>query len=133
MPQFTIALLKPNLAVNPIFVRAVLDHIARKRMSIIAHKTMLWSRTDSEEFYKQHRGRFFYNRLVEFTTSGPIIALLLSGDNSICNWRGLMGPTKVFKVSITSRLSYINALSHCVTILFRQCILTQAHLEHNLD
>lgn len=99
MSQFTIALLKPDLAVNPLLVRAVLDHIARKRMSIIAHKTMLLSRGDSEEFYKQHRGRFFYRRLVEFTSSGPMVALLLSGKDSICEWRTLMGPTKTFKAA----------------------------------
>lgn len=99
MSQFTIALLKPDLAVNPIFVRAVLDRVARMRMSVVAHKTVLWSRADSEEFYKQHRGRFFYHRLVEYASSGPMVALLLSGKDSILEWRRLLGPTKTFKVA----------------------------------
>lgn len=50
----------------------------------------------AEEFYAEHKGKAFFNGLVEFMTSGPILALVLSKINAIKAWRELMGPTNVF-------------------------------------
>ncbi|XP_059156656.1 nucleoside diphosphate kinase 6-like isoform X2 [Physella acuta] len=51
----------------------------------------------AEEFYAEHRGKFFQNRLVSFMSSGPIWSHVLCGDDAIARWRKLMGPTKVLK------------------------------------
>jgi nucleoside diphosphate kinase len=50
----------------------------------------------AEEFYVEHKGKAFFNGLVEFMTSGPIVALVLSKAGAIRAWRELMGPTNVF-------------------------------------
>jgi len=52
-----------------------------------------WSIDEAETFYGEHRGRFFYPRLVAFMTSGPLIALVLEREDAISTWRKLMGPT----------------------------------------
>lgn len=50
----------------------------------------------AEDFYAEHKGKAFFNGLVEFMTSGPIVALVLSKAGAIRAWRELMGPTNVF-------------------------------------
>lgn len=51
----------------------------------------------AHEFYDEHKGKFFFNRLVTFMTSGPSILHILARENAIQTWRAMMGPTKVFK------------------------------------
>lgn len=51
----------------------------------------------AEEFYAEHRGKPFFNKLVAFMTSGPIYAMILSKANAIKDWRALMGPTDSLK------------------------------------
>lgn len=55
------------------------------------------TRSRAEEFYGEHYGKPFFPRLVEFMTSGPVWALVLSKPDAIKGWRALMGPTNVFK------------------------------------
>ncbi len=50
----------------------------------------------AEEFYGEHLGKPFFPKLVDFMTSGPIWAMVLSKPDAIKGWRTLMGPTKVF-------------------------------------
>lgn len=47
------------------------------------------------DFYAEHKGKAFFNGLVEFMTSGPIVAMVLAKVNAIKAWRELMGPTNV--------------------------------------
>lgn len=51
---------------------------------------------EAEEFYKEHKGKAFFNGLIEFMTSGPIVAMVLAKVDAIRAWRELMGPTNVF-------------------------------------
>ena len=44
-------------------------------------------------FYAVHKERPFFGDLVKFMTSGPVVAMVLEGDNAIARWRDLMGPT----------------------------------------
>lgn len=54
----------------------------------------------AEEFYAEHKGKSFYPGLVEFMTSGPIVALVLAKADAIKGWRELMGPTDVFEARV---------------------------------
>ncbi len=51
------------------------------------------TRSRAEEFYVEHFGKSFFDGLVEFMSSGPVVALVLSKQGAITGWRGLMGPT----------------------------------------
>lgn len=55
----------------------------------------------AKAFYEEHKTKFFYRRLVEFMTSGPVEVLVLAKENAISDWRSLLGPTKVFKTVIS--------------------------------
>ncbi|XP_026547227.1 nucleoside diphosphate kinase 6 [Notechis scutatus] len=65
-------------------------------------KDLLWSKEDSRRFYQEHSGRFFYQRLVEFMSSGPMRVYILAHEEAITRWRRLMGPTKVYRARHTA-------------------------------
>ncbi|CAK8680350.1 unnamed protein product [Clavelina lepadiformis] len=100
--QITLAILKPDVAVNPHIVYAIDKSILRNKFLIIKRKRLRWPKARAEQFYFQHAQRFFYRRLVEFMSSGPIEALILAKRNAIQDWRLLIGPTKVYKTQHTN-------------------------------
>ncbi|XP_069485579.1 nucleoside diphosphate kinase 6 [Ambystoma mexicanum] len=99
--QLTLAVIKPDAVAHPIISEAVHDKILDNQFMIIRSKILHWTRGDSQNFYKEHSGRFFYRRLVEFMSSGPIKAYILAHEDAIRLWRDLMGPTKVFRARYT--------------------------------
>ncbi|XP_071478091.1 nucleoside diphosphate kinase 6-like [Diadema antillarum] len=95
--QLTLAVIKPDVVAHPIKFQAIQRMIVDHNFLVVRSKILRWSRSDAERFYEEHRGRFFYNRLVGFMTCGPMCAQILAGDNVITRWRELMGPTKTFR------------------------------------
>ncbi|XP_067891978.1 thioredoxin domain-containing protein 6 [Heterodontus francisci] len=51
------------------------------------------SREMAEEFYKEHKGKPFFDQLVDYMSEGPSLMMILSKDNAVQEWRNLMGPT----------------------------------------
>ncbi|KAG7166005.1 Nucleoside diphosphate kinase 6-like [Homarus americanus] len=93
--QLTLALFKPDITRVPHVVQAIRNRIIQEDFFVVRHKEVRLSRQDTEQFYEEHRGKFFYNRLVTFI--GPSQALILAHEDAIKHWRALMGPTKVYK------------------------------------
>jgi nucleoside-diphosphate kinase len=67
----------------------------------------------AEEFYFEHKGKAFFNGLVEFMTSGPIVAMVLSKTGAIRAWRELMGPTNVFDARLKAPKRYVALVQLC--------------------
>lgn len=95
--QLTLAILKPDVTAHPHVVHQIKESILKQGFYILRSKRLHLTRARSCEFYKEHEGRFFHNRLVTFMSSGPISTHVLARENAIEEWRKLMGPTKVFK------------------------------------
>ena len=57
------------------------------------HSLSQLTRARAEEFYSEHFGKEFFDKLVDFMSSGPIWALVLSKPGAILQWRSIMGPT----------------------------------------
>ncbi|KFO33222.1 Nucleoside diphosphate kinase 6 [Fukomys damarensis] len=100
--QLTLALIKPDAVAHPLILEAVHQQILSNRFLIVRWRELLWRREDCRSFYREHQGRFFYQRLVEFMASGPIRAYILAHKDAIGLWRALMGPTKVFRARHTA-------------------------------
>ncbi|XP_010899796.1 nucleoside diphosphate kinase 6 [Esox lucius] len=100
--QLTLAVIKPDAVAHPLIVEALQQRILENNFIIVRSKDIVWRRQDSEKFYSEHAGRFFYQRLVEFMSSGPMRAYVLAREDAISSWRDLMGPTKVFRAHYTS-------------------------------
>ncbi|XP_026196451.1 nucleoside diphosphate kinase 6 [Anabas testudineus] len=99
--QLTLAVIKPDAVAHPLMLEALHQKILDNNFVIVRCKDLVWRRQDSERFYAEHSGRFFYQRLVEFMSSGPMRAYVLAREDAIRHWRELMGPTKVFRARYT--------------------------------
>ena len=95
--QLTLALIKPDVMAQPHIVGEIREIIRNNGLLFIRSQTLHLSRAGAEGFYKEHDGKFFYNRLVSYMSSGPIAAHVLAHPEAIPFWRRLMGPTKVFR------------------------------------
>ncbi len=88
----TLVLVKPD-GVRRGLIGEVISRFERKSLKIKALKMMWFTREKAEEFYSVHRGKPFYESLVKFMTSGPIVAMILEGDSAISVVRLMIGST----------------------------------------
>jgi nucleoside-diphosphate kinase len=88
----TLMLIKPD-AVAAGRVGAILSAVEREGFEIERLEMMTFDRARAERFYAVHKEKEFFEGLVEFVTSGPLVAGVLAGEDAIARWRGLMGPT----------------------------------------
>ncbi|CAH1998674.1 unnamed protein product [Acanthoscelides obtectus] len=103
--QQTLAILKPHIVKNPFSLNQVKNIILKSNFEIVCLKRKIISIKEAESFYSEHKGQFFYNRLVSFMTSGPSELMVLARENAIQEWRLLMGPTKVFRAQFENPCS----------------------------
>jgi nucleoside-diphosphate kinase len=90
----TFVMLKPGVLQRRI-VGEVLGRFERKGLKIIAFKMIHPGKKLVETHYAEHKGKDFYARLVEYTLSGPVIAMVLEGEEAITLTRRLAGPTDI--------------------------------------
>ncbi|HEX6266114.1 MAG TPA: nucleoside-diphosphate kinase [Burkholderiales bacterium] len=88
----TLSIIKPD-AVKKNVIGQILARFEAAGLRVVAARMMVLSRAEAEGFYAVHRGRPFFNDLVEFMTSGPVLVQVLEGDNAIAKNRELMGAT----------------------------------------
>jgi len=88
----TLVLVKPDGVARGL-VGEVISRFERKGFKIKALKMLRMDRETAERFYSVHRGKHFFQDLVEFITSGPIVAMILEGDSAIEVVRLMIGAT----------------------------------------
>ncbi len=88
----TFTMIKPD-AVRNGHIGAILDHIVKGGFKITAMKYTKLTADKAGEFYAVHKERPFYNDLVSFMSSGPIVAAILEKDNAVADFRTLIGAT----------------------------------------
>ncbi|MDB9791407.1 MAG: nucleoside-diphosphate kinase [Bacteroidia bacterium] len=92
MSNITFTMIKPDAVANG-HTGNVINDIIAGGFSIKAMKYLHLSKEKAEAFYGIHRERPFFNDLVSFMTSGPIVAMVLSKDNAVNDFRTLIGAT----------------------------------------
>jgi nucleoside-diphosphate kinase len=85
-------MIKPDAMKNG-YAGAILDRIIRDGYKIVALKMTKLSTDKAGEFYAVHKERPFYGELVQFMSSGPIIAAILEKENAVADFRTLIGAT----------------------------------------
>lgn len=88
----TFTMLKPD-AVSNNYTGAILDHIIKGGFKIIAMKYTRLTQETAGEFYAIHRERPFYKDLVNYMSSGPIVAVILEKANAVEDFRKIIGAT----------------------------------------
>lgn len=89
---YTFAMIKPQ-ACRRNHVGPILAIINQAGFRISAIRSTKLTRDEAEKFYEVHRGKPFYEGLIDFMSSGPIVALLLEKENAIEDFRKLIGNT----------------------------------------
>ena len=92
MSNITFTMIKPE-AVEAGNTGAILNKIESSGFRIVAMKKVLLTKERAGEFYSVHKERPFYSELVDYMSSGPIIAAILEKDNAVADFRELIGAT----------------------------------------
>lgn len=87
-------MLKPGVLQRRI-AGEVINRIERKGYKIIALKIMNIDMALAETHYAEHKGKVFYEKLIQYTVSGPVVAMVVSGEEAVAGLRRLAGPTEL--------------------------------------
>jgi nucleoside-diphosphate kinase len=88
----TLSIIKPDAVAKGV-IGKILDRFESNGLRIAATKKVQLSRADAEAFYAVHKERPFFNDLVDFMVSGPVVVSVLEGENAVVKNRELMGAT----------------------------------------
>ena len=88
----TFSIIKPDATKRNI-TGSINKIIEDNNLVIIAQKRIKLSKEKAEGFYSIHKDKTFFNDLIEYMTSGPVIVQVLQGDNAVENYRRIMGAT----------------------------------------
>eukprot|EP00029_Vermamoeba_vermiformis_P013468 TRINITY_DN8386_c0_g1_i1.p1 TRINITY_DN8386_c0_g1~~TRINITY_DN8386_c0_g1_i1.p1 ORF type:complete len:182 (+),score=38.65 TRINITY_DN8386_c0_g1_i1:71-547(+) len=96
LQEITLAIIKPDLArrLTPEQLHHIRTAVHSRGLTVRATRAIpRMTRAQTEQFYGAHQGRFFFPRLVQYMSSGPITCMVLQGPRAITTWRELIGPT----------------------------------------
>ena len=92
----TLSIIKPD-AVERNLENKIKSFFVEKKIKILKSKKIKISKDEASEFYKVHQTKPFYDVLCEYLSSGPIIVMILEGENVVLKNRELMGATDPLK------------------------------------
>lgn len=88
----TLSIIKPD-ATEKNVIGKIIDRFESAGLKVVAAKLVQLDKAKAGGFYAEHEGKPFYNNLVEYMTSGPVVVQVLYGPNAIAKNRELMGAT----------------------------------------
>lgn len=88
----TLSIIKPD-AVGTNHIGEIFSRFEKNNLKIIATKMKHLSKEEAEGFYAEHKERGFFNDLVAFMTSGPVVVSVLEGENAVLAHRDILGAT----------------------------------------
>jgi nucleoside-diphosphate kinase len=98
MIERTLCIIKPD-AVERNLAGRIIARLEDAGLRISAMRMLKLSREGAEGFYHVHAGKPFFAPLVEYMISGPVVAIILEGEDAIARYRGLMGATDPAKAA----------------------------------
>jgi nucleoside-diphosphate kinase len=98
MVERTLSIVKPDAVENG-HIGNILARFEKAGLKIVAAKMLWLSKAKAQEFYAVHKSRPFFESLVNYMISGPVLASVLEGDNAIAKNRDLMGATDPAKAA----------------------------------
>ncbi|KAE8175775.1 nucleoside-diphosphate kinase [Photobacterium carnosum] len=88
----TFSIVKPD-AVKRNLIGAIYQRFENAGLKIVAAKMLQLTKIQAQGFYAEHEGKPFFDELVDFMISGPVMVQVLEGENAIVRYRELMGKT----------------------------------------
>lgn len=106
----TLSIIKPD-AVGKNHIGEIISKFEKAGLRIVAAKMMHLSKDQAQKFYAVHKERPFYNDLVSFMITGPVMVMVLEGDNAVLKNRDIMGATDPKKAAPgTIRASFASSI-----------------------
>ena len=96
MIEQTLSIIKPD-AVERNLDNKIKSFFQKNKLKILKSKKVKISREEASEFYKVHQTKPFYNDLCNYLSSGPIVVMILEGENAVSKNRQIMGATDPLK------------------------------------
>jgi len=90
--EYTLSIIKPDGVLRNI-TGIINDYFEDAELEIAAQKMVILTKEQVEKFYEAHKDRPFFNDLVKFMTSGPVILQVLKGEDAVAKNRDIMGAT----------------------------------------
>lgn len=88
----TLAIIKPDI-VERHLIGSIISRLEQSKFSIVAMKMVHLNQQQAAGFYAEHEGKPFFENLIAFMTSTPVVVLVLEKENAIADYRELMGKT----------------------------------------
>lgn len=108
----TFSIVKPD-AVKRNLIGAIYNRIEKAGLRVVAAKMIRLDADKAKGFYAEHEGKPFFDDLVAFMMSGPVMVQVLEGDNAVVRYRELMGKTNPEEAACgTLRADYALSLRH---------------------
>jgi len=98
MTERTLLIIKPNVTEKR-KIGEVISALETQGFAIREMKMIRWTRGEAERFYDVHRGKPFFDALVDFMTSGPIVPMMIEGPESVGEVRSFIGATDPAKAA----------------------------------
>ena len=110
MIEHTLSIIKPD-AISKNVIGEIYDRFEKAGLKIVAAKMLQLNGESAGGFYAEHKGKGFYDDLIEFMTSGPVMVQVLEGENAIGLNRELMGATNPSEAAPgTIRADFANSI-----------------------
>lgn len=94
----TLSIIKPD-AVGQNMIGNIIEYFEKEGLCIVAAKMLHLSQEQAQGFYAVHKERPFFKELVEFMVSGPVLVMVLEGENAVARNRQIMGATDPSKAA----------------------------------
>jgi len=92
MKERTLSIIKPD-GVSRNLIGEVIRRIEGQDLKVVAMKMILMTKEQAKGFYAVHKGKPFYESVTDFMSSGPVVVIILEGEDAIKKYRKLMGAT----------------------------------------
>ena len=92
MSELTFTMIKPN-AMKKNVIGAIIQKFEENHLHLAAAKLVLLTKDQCREFYMEHKGQPFFEELITFISSHPVLLMVLSGKNAVLKAREIMGAT----------------------------------------
>ncbi len=110
--QRTLGIIKPD-AVEKCHIGEILDRVEKNGLIIVAMKMKTLSAAEAAEFYDIHKERPFFQDLVTFMSSGPVVIMALEGVDAVSRYRQIMGATNPQNAAPgTIRADFAESIDH---------------------
>ena len=98
MTEQTLFIIKPD-GVKRKLIGNIIARFDNKGFNVVKLKMLTFTKEMAEKFYSDHKSKPFFGDLVSFITSGPVVAVVIEGDNVISTTRLMVGTTKSFEAA----------------------------------